>query len=98
YFRARGVDLIFGENVREFLGTTKVEGIVTSSGKRMPCDIVAVGIGVSPEVGFLGEGGIDVDDGVLVNQHLETNKPGIYAAGDVANFYNPISRIRYRVE
>jgi NAD(P)H-nitrite reductase len=48
------------------LGDTKVEGIVTSSGKRMPCDIVAVGIGVRPEVGFLGDSGIDVDDGVLV--------------------------------
>ena len=98
YFRARGVDFIFGEEVKEFWGTTKVEGIVTSSGKRMPCDIVAVGIGVRPEVGFLGDSGIDVDDGVLVNQHLETNKPGIYAAGDVANFYNPISRTRYRAE
>jgi 3-phenylpropionate/trans-cinnamate dioxygenase ferredoxin reductase component len=44
YFRARGVDFIFGEEVKKFWGTTKVEGIVTSSGKRMPCDIVAVGI------------------------------------------------------
>ena len=98
YFRARGVDFIFGEEVKEFWGTAKVEGIVTSSGKRMPCDIVAVGIGVRPEVDFLGNSGIDVDGGILVNQQLETNKPGIYAAGDVANFYNPISRTRYRVE
>ena len=98
YFRARGVDFIFGEQVKEFWGTTKVEGIVTSGGKRMPCDIVAIGIGVRPEVGFLGGSGIDVDGGILVNQHLETSKPGIYAAGDVANFYNPISRTRYRAE
>lgn len=98
YFRAREVDFIFGEEVKEFWGTTKVEGIVTSSGKRMPCDIVAVGIGVRPDVGFLGDSGIDLDDGILVNQHLETNKPGIYAAGDVANFYNPIARTRYRAE
>ena len=55
YFRARGVDFIFGEEVKEFWGTAKVEGIVTSSGKRMPCDIVAVGIGVRPEVDFLGQ-------------------------------------------
>jgi NADPH-dependent 2,4-dienoyl-CoA reductase/sulfur reductase-like enzyme/predicted acylesterase/phospholipase RssA len=98
YFRARGVDFIFGEQVKEFWGTTKVEGIVTSRGKRMPCDIVAVGIGVRPEVEFLRNSGMDVDDGILVNQHLETSKPGIYAAGDVANFYNPISRTRYRSE
>ena len=92
YFRTRGVDFIFGEQVKEFWGTTKVEGIVTSGGKRMPCDIVAVGIGVRPEIGFLGGSGIDVDGGILVNQHLETSKSGIYAAGDVANFYNPIDR------
>jgi NADPH-dependent 2,4-dienoyl-CoA reductase/sulfur reductase-like enzyme/predicted acylesterase/phospholipase RssA len=98
YFRARGVDVIFGEEVKEFWGTTKVEGIVTSSGKRMPCDIIAIGIGVRPEVGFLANSGINVDGGILVDQYLETNRPGIYAAGDVANFYNPIARTRYRAE
>jgi NTE family protein len=98
YFRAHGVNFTFGEELKEFRGTAKVEGIVTRSGKRMPCDIVAVEIGVHPEVGFLHNSGIKVDNGILVNQHLETNKPGIYAAGDVANFYNPISRTRYRAE
>jgi len=70
YFGKRGVDFVFEEEVKEFWGTTKVEGVVTSSGKRMPCDIVAIGIGVRPEVGFLANSGIHVDDGVLVNQHL----------------------------
>jgi NADPH-dependent 2,4-dienoyl-CoA reductase/sulfur reductase-like enzyme/predicted acylesterase/phospholipase RssA len=98
YFRARGVDFIFGEEVKEFWGTTKIEGIVTSSGKRLPCDIVAIGIGVRPEVGFLADSGINVDGGILVDQYLETNQSGIYAAGDVANFYNPIARARYRAE
>jgi NADPH-dependent 2,4-dienoyl-CoA reductase/sulfur reductase-like enzyme/predicted acylesterase/phospholipase RssA len=100
YFKARGVSLMFGEEVEEFLGTTKVESVVTRSGKRMPCDLVAIGIGVQPEVGFLRDSGIDVNinEGILVNQHLETNKPGIYAAGDVANFYNPITRSNYRAE
>ncbi|HVJ57779.1 MAG TPA: FAD-dependent oxidoreductase, partial [Terrimicrobiaceae bacterium] len=98
YFRARGVNFIFEEEVKEFRGTTKVEGVVTSSGKRVPCDIVAIGIGVRPEVGFLANSGIKVDGGILVDQYLETNRPGIYAAGDVANFYNPIARTRYRAE
>src|SRR6516164_6174103 len=98
YFRERGVELIFEEGIKEFSGTTRVEGVVTRSGKIVPCDIVAIGIGVHPEIGFLGNSGIDVGDGILVNQHLETNRPGIYAAGDVANFYNPIARTRYRAE
>jgi NADPH-dependent 2,4-dienoyl-CoA reductase/sulfur reductase-like enzyme/predicted acylesterase/phospholipase RssA len=98
YFRERGVELIFGEGIKEFSGTTQVEDVVTRSGKIVPCDIVAIGIGVHPEIGFLANSGIDVDDGIRVNQHLETNRPGIYAAGDVANFYDPITRTRCRAE
>jgi NADPH-dependent 2,4-dienoyl-CoA reductase/sulfur reductase-like enzyme len=64
YFRARGVEVIFGEEVKEFSGTTQVDGVVTSSGKRVPCDIVAIGIGVHPEIGFLGNSGIGVDGGI----------------------------------
>jgi NADPH-dependent 2,4-dienoyl-CoA reductase/sulfur reductase-like enzyme len=98
YFKQRSVELIFEEEVREFSGTTQVEDVVTSSGRVVPCDLVAVGIGVHPEIGFLANSGIDLDGGILVNQRLETNRPGIYAAGDVANFYNPIARTRYRAE
>ena len=68
YFRARAIELIFGEEVKEFSGTTRVEGVVTSSGKTVPCDIVAIGIGVHPETGFLADSGIDVDGGIVVNQ------------------------------
>jgi NADPH-dependent 2,4-dienoyl-CoA reductase/sulfur reductase-like enzyme/predicted acylesterase/phospholipase RssA len=98
YFRQRNVELIFGEEVKGFSGTTQVEAVVTNSGKVVPCDLVAIGIGVHPEIGFLANSGIEIDDGILVNQRLETNRPGIYAAGDVANFYNPIARTRYRAE
>jgi NTE family protein len=98
YFKQRGVELIFGEGIKEFFGKTRVEGVVTRSGKIVPCDIVAIGIGVHPEIGFLANSSIDVGDGIRVNQHLETNRPGIYAAGDVANFYDPIARTRYRSE
>src|SRR5262249_40954722 len=45
YFRARGVEFILGEEVQAFSGTTKVDGVLTSSGKTLPCDIVAIGIG-----------------------------------------------------
>lgn len=98
FFRERSLDLIFREEVKEFYGTTRVEGVVTSSGKSLPCDMVAIAIGVHPEIGFLRDSGIDLDGGILVNQHLETNRPGIYAAGDVANFLDPVTRSRYRAE
>jgi NTE family protein len=98
YFRGKGVELVFGEEVESFSGAARVEGVVTRSGKRLPCDIVAIGIGVHPEIGFLADSGIALDDGVLVNQYLETNRPGVYAAGDVANFHDPIARETHRAE
>jgi NADPH-dependent 2,4-dienoyl-CoA reductase/sulfur reductase-like enzyme/predicted acylesterase/phospholipase RssA len=98
YFRTRGVEHICSEGVEKFCGTVRVESVVTQSGKVVPCELVAVGIGVHPEVGFLRDSGIALDNGILVNQHLETNQPGVYAAGDVANFYDPITRCRRRSE
>jgi NTE family protein len=98
YFRAQGVELIFKESVESFSGTVRVDGVVTKSGKVVPCELVAVAVGVHPEVDFLCNSGIALGHGILVNQHLETNQPGIYAAGDVANFYDPITRSRRRSE
>jgi NADPH-dependent 2,4-dienoyl-CoA reductase/sulfur reductase-like enzyme/predicted acylesterase/phospholipase RssA len=98
YYHAQGVELRCKERVEKFSGSVRVAAVVTSSGKVLPCEIVAVAIGVHPETGFLQNSGIDIDGGILVNQHLETNQPGIYAAGDVANFYDPISRSRRRSE
>jgi NAD(P)H-nitrite reductase large subunit len=71
YFTARGVNLMFGEEVKEFSGTTRVESVVTRSGKTVPCDVVAVAVGVHPEIGFLRNSGIDVNDGILVNQQMD---------------------------
>jgi NADPH-dependent 2,4-dienoyl-CoA reductase/sulfur reductase-like enzyme/predicted acylesterase/phospholipase RssA len=98
HYRARGIELIFGEGIKEFSGTTRVERVVTSSGGTVTCDIVAIGIGVHPEIGFVSNSSIDVDGGIRVNRYLETNQPGIFAAGDVANFYDPIARKRSRAE
>lgn len=98
YYEARGVELRCKESVEKFSGSARVESVVTSSRKVLPCEIVAVAIGVHPEIEFLQNSGIDIDGGILVNQHLETNQPGIYAAGDVAHFYDPISRSRRRSE
>ena len=98
YFRARGVEVICGEGVERICGAVRVEAVQTNGGKIVPCELVAVGIGVHPEIGFLRNSGLALDNGILVNQHLETNQPGVYAAGDVANFYDPITRCRRRSE
>jgi 3-phenylpropionate/trans-cinnamate dioxygenase ferredoxin reductase component len=57
-----------------------------------------VGIGIEPVVDMLGDSGIHLDNGVVVDQYCRTNISGIYAAGDVANHYHPVFDRQMRVE
>src|SRR5208282_3298533 len=68
------------------------------SGELWPCDLVVVAIGVTPETGFLRDSGIRLGDGIMVDQHLETSAPGVFAAGDVANFFDIVFKERRRIE
>lgn len=72
--------------------------VVLSSGSRIPCDTVLTGIGVEPNVEWLHGSGIEVADGVLCDAHLQTSMPGVFAAGDVARFPNPMGPGTMRVE
>ncbi len=82
--RARGVDLRCGVGVSAIRGAARAEEVVTTSGERIPCDFVVVGIGVAPSTEWLAGSGVRTDRGVIVDAHCQTNAPGIYAAGDVA--------------
>jgi predicted acylesterase/phospholipase RssA len=81
-----------------FLGEATVEGVRTRSGKILPCDLALVATGVAPEIEFLQGSGIKIDDGIVVDRFLQTNHPNIFAAGDVANFFDPVFNIRRRIE
>jgi 3-phenylpropionate/trans-cinnamate dioxygenase ferredoxin reductase subunit len=96
--RDHGVDLHLSCQVREFRGHRRVEEVVLAGGAPLPCDLVVVGVGVSPAVGWLDGSGIALDNGVLVNEHTETNLEGVYAAGDVASAWSPLFGERLRVE
>ena len=98
YYQARGVRLIKSAKVTELRGNGAVSAVSIGGGQSVLCELVVAGIGVRPVTDLLASSGIDVGDGVMVNEYLETNQPGIYAAGDVANYPDLIFQKRRRVE
>jgi 3-phenylpropionate/trans-cinnamate dioxygenase ferredoxin reductase subunit len=96
--RDHGVDLRLSCGVKEFRGAGRVEEVVLADGSAVPCDVAIVGVGVAPTVGWLEGSGVALDNGVVVNEYCETSLPGVYAAGDVANAWNPLYGERLRVE
>lgn len=96
--RENGVDLRLGEGIAEFRGAGRVEEVVTSSGTRITCDLAVVGVGVQPEVDWLEGSGIELQNGVVVDEFCATSLPDVYAAGDVANWWHSGLGERLRVE
>jgi 3-phenylpropionate/trans-cinnamate dioxygenase ferredoxin reductase subunit len=97
--RAHGVTFRFGESVTELRGAGgRIAAAITSSGAELPADLVVAGIGAVPNTALAVVAGLEVDNGVLVDAALRTSDPAIYAAGDVANAFNPLLGRRIRVE
>src|SRR5215472_18519642 len=89
-----GVEFRFGEKAVEF----RPGMVITSSGAEIPADILVVGIGAAPNDGLAARAGLETGNGVLTDAALRTSDPNIFAAGDVANSFNPLLGRRVRVE
>jgi 3-phenylpropionate/trans-cinnamate dioxygenase ferredoxin reductase component len=97
--RDHGVDLRSQVAVAELTGRNgAVTGVILSDGSRIDADMVLVGVGITPNTQLAAQAGLDVDNGILVDEHLRTSDPNIFAAGDVANAYNPRLGRHIRVE
>ena len=97
--RDHGVDLRCQVAVAELTGSNgAVTGVMLSDGSRIDADMVLVGIGITPNTELAAAAGLHVDNGIIVEEHLRTSDPDIYAAGDVANAYNPRLGRHLRVE
>ena len=96
--RNHGTELIFEDKVAAFEGADRVERITTQRGQSIECDFVVVGLGVEPVTELLAGTGVEIDNGVLVDEYCRTSVEGIYAAGDVANHYHPVFKRHIRVE
>jgi NAD(P)H-nitrite reductase large subunit len=87
--RAAGVDIRYGGEVQEVHSRDgQVCGVTTTQGEHISCDMIGVGLGVKMNVDFLKDTPITVKNGIVTNEYLETNAPDVFAAGDVAEFFD----------
>jgi 3-phenylpropionate/trans-cinnamate dioxygenase ferredoxin reductase subunit len=96
--RDHGVEFLPETTVERFEGNESVERVITRDGASIETSFVVVGVGVAPRTGLIEHAGLRVDNGVVVDEKLQTSAPGVYAAGDVANARHPFYGRHIRVE
>jgi NAD(P)H-nitrite reductase large subunit len=88
--RKFGVEVIHGDEIEAVVPHQGVPSYVkTKKGRQIQADLIGVGLGISLNTALLTRTPVQVRKGILVNEYLETNVPGVYAAGDVAEFFDP---------
>jgi 3-phenylpropionate/trans-cinnamate dioxygenase ferredoxin reductase subunit len=97
-YRGRGVEVLPGRLASHVERDGDQLVLQTDNDDEILVDAVIAGIGIVPNTELAQAAGIETDDGILVDRHLRTNRPDVYAAGDVAAFYDPLLRKRRRVE
>lgn len=98
YYASRGVRLVKSTSVTELRGDEVVSSAVLKDGQTIECDLVVAGIGVQPVTDVLTNSGLDLDNGILVNEYLQSGDPYVFAAGDVANYKDVLFSKRRRLE
>lgn len=89
--RRHGVDVVHGEEIREVVADNGVpRRVITTNGKSYDADVIGVGLGLTLSTGILQGTPVEYNGGITVNEYMETNVPGVYSAGDVAKFYDPV--------
>ncbi len=81
-----GFSFRLGAKTQEITGEDRVTGVLLEGGEQLPGEMVIISAGVRPNLDLAKPLGLDVDKGIKVDDHLRTNQPGIFAAGDVAEF------------
>ncbi|MGI1822820.1 FAD-dependent oxidoreductase [Exiguobacterium sp. TRN 1102] len=93
HLEKNGIELMLGETVTELVGDGHVERVVTESGKTIETDLVILSVGVRPNVELAMKMGVTLGEtgAIAVNERMETNIPGVYAAGDVAESFSIVT-------
>jgi 3-phenylpropionate/trans-cinnamate dioxygenase ferredoxin reductase component len=97
-YAEQGVDLQLGSSVEALLGDGTLRGARLTGGEERQAELAIVGIGVDPTTAWLDDSGVELDDGVVVDERYATSVEGVYAVGDVASFYDPVFERRRRIE
>ncbi|HXJ91725.1 MAG TPA: FAD/NAD(P)-binding oxidoreductase [Terriglobia bacterium] len=98
YYRQKGVNVVPGSSITDLEKTAKGTNITVQGQGQFLVDGIVAGIGVTANVELAQSAGLQVDNGIVVDEFLRTSDQDIYAAGDVANFSNPTLGKRLRVE
>ncbi|HKV44056.1 MAG TPA: FAD-dependent oxidoreductase [bacterium] len=98
YYRQKGVELGAGERVVSVTPAGTGFKLVAQSGHEWVVGGVVAGLGITPNTDLARESGLEVHDGIVVDEGLRTTHPDVYAAGDVASFFSPVLGKRLRVE
>jgi 3-phenylpropionate/trans-cinnamate dioxygenase ferredoxin reductase subunit len=97
--RSNGVDLRYRTTASELTGRQgTTTGVILSDGTKIDADMVIVGVGAVPRTELAAAAGLKIDNGIVVDEHLRTSDPDIFAAGDIAQTYNPRLGRHIRVE
>ena len=95
---AEGVNLVLSSGLSAFLGSERIKAVQTSDGRKIPADVVVVGIGIEPNTELAASAGLEVDNGIVVDERCRTSHPDIYAVGDCTLHPNNIYGRRVRLE
>ncbi|NNC77516.1 MAG: FAD-dependent oxidoreductase, partial [Woeseiaceae bacterium] len=96
--QAHGVRLMLSAGLQKFIGTDRVTAVETSTGEQVNADVVVVGVGILPSTGLAEAAGLEVDNGIVVNERCVTSDPSIYAIGDCTVHPNGIYARPVRLE
>jgi len=96
--QGHGVDIKMGSGVASLEGGEHVDFVVLEDGTRLSADLLIVGIGLIPNTELAAAAGLDVDNGILVDEYARTSDPDIFAAGDCTNHEHGFLKRRIRIE
>ena len=97
---SHGVTIHGTDGLERFEGDGRVGKVVTTNGLELAADAVVIGAGVTPDIALAKRAGLEIGErgGVLCSSRLETSVPGVFAAGDIAEYDSPLHGTHVRIE